>query len=65
MGEDDHDGASGGIWWCGRGRRPGPPQEPHPHHLAPARPRHHDDPGPRTAAPDEKGSVNDPKIGSS
>ena len=45
--------------------RPGPPQEPHPHHLAPARPRHHDDPGPRTAAPGEKGSVNDPKIGSS
>ena len=45
--------------------RPGPPQEPHPHHLAPARPRHHDDPGPRTAAPGEKVSVNDPKIGSS
>ena len=37
--------------------RPGPPQEPHPHHSAAARLRHHDDPGPRTADPGEKGSL--------
>ena len=37
--------------------RPRPPQEPHQHHSAPSRPRHHDDPSPRTAAPDEKGSL--------
>ena len=37
--------------------RPGPPQEPHQHHSAAARLRHHDDPGPRTADPGEKGSL--------
>ena len=37
--------------------RPGPPQEPHSHHLAPAHPRHRVDPGPRTAASDEKCSL--------
>ena len=41
---------------------PGMPQEPHLHHPAPAHPPHRADPGPRAAAPDEKGSVNDPKI---
>ena len=37
--------------------RPGPPQEPHPHHRAPIRPRHRADPGPRDAAPGEKDSM--------
>ena len=35
--------------------RPGPPQEPHAHHPAPAHPRHHDDPALRAAVPGEKG----------
>ena len=37
--------------------RSGPPQESHPHHPAPARPRHRADPGSRVIAPGEKGSV--------
>ena len=36
--------------------RPGPPQEPHAHQHTPVRPHHRTDPGPRTIAPDEKGS---------
>ena len=36
--------------------RPGSPQEPQPHHHTPAHPHHRTDPGPRTVAPDEKGS---------
>ena len=36
--------------------RPGSPQEPHPHHSAPACPRHRADPGPGTVVPGEKGS---------
>ena len=36
--------------------RPGPSQEPHPHHSAPACPRHRADPGPGTVVPGEKGS---------
>ena len=35
--------------------RPGPPQEPHAHHPAPAHPRHRDDPALRAAVPGEKG----------
>ena len=35
--------------------RPGPPQEPHAHHPAPAQPRHQDDPALRAAVPGEKG----------
>ncbi len=35
--------------------RPGPPQEPHAHHPAPAHPRHHADPALRAAVPGEKG----------
>ena len=37
--------------------RPGSSQEPHPHHPAPAHPRNHDDPDPRTIAPSEKGPL--------
>ena len=36
--------------------RPGPSQEPHPHHSAPACPRHRDDPGPGVVVPGGKGS---------
>ena len=36
--------------------RPGPSQEPHPHHSAPACPRHRADPGPGTVVPGGKGS---------
>ena len=35
--------------------RPGPTQEPHAHHPAPAHPRHHADPALRAAVPGEKG----------
>ena len=37
--------------------RPEPPQEPHPHHPAPARPRHHDDPGRSGELSGEKGPL--------
>ena len=40
---------------------PGMPQEPHLHRPAPAHPPHRADPGPRTAAPDEKGSHSRPR----
>ena len=49
------------IWTTAR---PGPPQEPHAHHSASAHPHHRSDPGPRTIAPDEKGSRSaaDPRV---
>ena len=46
------------MWQIWTRPRPGPPQEPHPHHHTPARPCHHDDPGPRAAVPGEKDSMN-------
>ena len=49
------------IWTTAR---PGPPQELHAHHSASAHPHHRSDPGPRTIAPDEKGSRSaaDPRV---
>ena len=41
----------------GHAPAPGPPQEPHPHHPAPARPRHHDDPGRSGELSGEKGPL--------
>ena len=46
------------LWQIWTRPRPESSQEPHPHHPAPVRPNHHDDPGPRTVAPGEKCSKN-------